>query len=116
MLGLDNSCLAACAIATTQRVLKIMGQGWATVGQMMSSNAGMRSPGLLRPGPANRHAAPEQLGPNDVVERSRRMHRNDLENVPAFLAEGLLFAPDTSGLTRRSKATRPARPSAPSGP
>jgi glutathione S-transferase len=25
------------------------------------------------------------------VERSRRIHRNDLENIPAFLASGLLF-------------------------
>lgn len=28
---------------------------------------------------------------NDYVERSRRLHRNDLENIPAFLAAGLLF-------------------------
>ena len=33
----------------------------------------------------------QQLEINDYVDRSRRMHRNDLENIPAFLACGLLF-------------------------
>ena len=28
---------------------------------------------------------------SDYVDRSRRMHRNDLENIPAFLACGLMF-------------------------
>ena len=28
---------------------------------------------------------------NDYVDRSRRMHRNDLENIPGFLFAGLLF-------------------------
>ena len=32
-----------------------------------------------------------QIEPNDYVERSRRMHRNDLENIPAFLACGMIF-------------------------
>jgi len=28
---------------------------------------------------------------NDYVDRSRRMHRNDLENIPAFWVAGLAF-------------------------
>ena len=28
---------------------------------------------------------------DDYVDRSRRMHRNDLESIPGFLAAGLLF-------------------------
>ncbi|WP_425412290.1 MAPEG family protein [Neptunicoccus sediminis] len=34
---------------------------------------------------------PSQLEVNDYVDRSRRMHRNDLENIPAFWIAGLLF-------------------------
>ncbi|MBX3430404.1 MAG: MAPEG family protein [Hyphomonadaceae bacterium] len=41
--------------------------------------------------PTNRNPRPEQLQPLEDVERSRRIHRNDLENIPAFLAIGLLF-------------------------
>ncbi|NQU70407.1 MAG: MAPEG family protein [Rhodospirillales bacterium] len=39
----------------------------------------------------NRNPHPEQLELSDYVDRSRRMHRNDLENIPAFLVCGLLF-------------------------
>ena len=39
----------------------------------------------------NKNPRPEQLEVHDYVDRSRRMHRNDLENIPAFLAIGLLF-------------------------
>lgn len=39
----------------------------------------------------NKDPRPEQLEVNDYVDRSRRMHRNDLENIPAFLAIGLIF-------------------------
>jgi glutathione S-transferase len=45
----------------------------------------------LNHGLINRNPRPEQLELNDYVDRSRRMHRNDLENIPAFLACGLLF-------------------------
>jgi glutathione S-transferase len=31
------------------------------------------------------------LAPNESVERIRRIHQNDLENLPFFLAAGLLF-------------------------
>jgi glutathione S-transferase len=58
---------------------------------MMKINAGLVSPEDLRPGPANRNPDPSQLEVNDYVDRSRRMHRNDLENIPAFWAAGLIF-------------------------
>ena len=58
---------------------------------MLKSDAGLASPEDLRPGLINRDPRPEQLELNDYVDRSRRMHRNDLENIPAFLACGLLF-------------------------
>ena len=58
---------------------------------MLKSDAGLVSPEDLQPGLINRNPRPEQLELNDYVDRSRRMHRNDLENIPAFLACGLLF-------------------------
>ena len=35
--------------------------------------------------------SPDQLLPNEYVERSRRMHANDVENIPLFLVTGLLY-------------------------
>jgi uncharacterized MAPEG superfamily protein len=87
-----NPALQVYAISASLGVLKIMGQGWMTVYRMTKSNAGLASPEDLRPGPLNRKPRPEQLDIDDYVDRSRRMHRNDLENIPAFLAIGLLFA------------------------
>ena len=91
LLTLDNPVFATYAIAAALMVLKIMGQGWMTVYRMMHANAGFASPEDLRPGALNKAPAPDQIEPNDYVDRSRRMHRNDLENIPGFLAAGLLF-------------------------
>lgn len=82
----------AYAIAAALMVLKVMGQGWMTVYRMMKVNAGFASPEDLRPGLINKAPDPAQLGLNDYVDRSRRMHRNDLENIPAFWVAGFLFA------------------------
>ena len=57
----------------------------------MKTNAGYASPEDLRAGKINRNPHPSQLEINDYVDRSRRMHRNDLENIPGFWAAGLLF-------------------------
>lgn len=72
-------------------VLKVMGQGWMTVYRMMKSDSGLASPEDLQSGPLNENPRPDQLAINDYVDRSRRMHRNDLENIPAFWAAGLVF-------------------------
>jgi uncharacterized MAPEG superfamily protein len=53
--------------------------------------SGLASAEDLRAGLINANPSPDQLQPNEAVERSRRMHRNDLENIPAFLAIGLIF-------------------------
>lgn len=90
-LSIENPVFQTYAIAAALMVLKIMLQGWMTVYRMMKSNSGLASPEDLRPGPLNPAPQPEQLEINDYVDRSRRMHRNDLENIPAFLAVGLLF-------------------------
>jgi uncharacterized MAPEG superfamily protein len=68
-----------------------MAQGWVTVLMMTRTDAGLINPEDLRRTPFNRNPRPDQLDPQPDVERSRRMQRNDLENIPAFLAAGLLF-------------------------
>lgn len=88
---LANPVFAAYAIAASLMVLKIMGQGWVTVYRMLKIGGGYASPEDLRAGMINKNPRPEQLDVNDYVDRSRRMHRNDLENIPAFLIAGLLF-------------------------
>lgn len=91
LLNIENPVFATYAIAASIMVLKIMGQGWMTVYRMMKSDSGLASPEDLQVGLINKNPRPEQLAVNDYVDRSRRMHRNDLENVPAFLAVGLIF-------------------------
>lgn len=88
---LTNPVFVTYAIAASLMVLKIMLQGWITVARMIKNDAGLVNPEDIKPGPANRNPRPEQLQPLDDVDRSRRIHRNDLENIPAFLAVGLLF-------------------------
>ena len=91
LLGFDNPTFTAYAVAAGLMVLKVMGQGWVTVWLMTRADAGLVSPEDLRATPFNRTPRPEQLEPHPEVERSRRMHRNDLENIPAFWVAGLLF-------------------------
>lgn len=86
-----NPVFVTYAIASALMVLKLMGQGWVTVYRMMKAKAGYASPEDLRAGMINRTPHPAQLEVNDYVDRSRRMHRNDLENIPGFWAAGLLF-------------------------
>lgn len=90
-LNMENPVFVTYMIAASIMVLKIMGQGWMTVYRMLKSNSGLASPEDLQVGLINRNPRPKQLEVNDYVDRSRRMHRNDLENIPAFLAAGLLF-------------------------
>jgi uncharacterized MAPEG superfamily protein len=91
LLTLENPVFKAYLIAASIMVVKVMGQGWMTVYRMLRTNAGWASPEDLRKGLINRAPDPSQLELNDYVDRSRRMHRNDLENIPAFWAAGLLF-------------------------
>jgi len=90
-LTLENPVFAAYAIAASLMVLKIMAQGWITVVRMMANQGGFVNPEDAKAGPANPKPRPGQLDLNDDVDRSRRIHRNDLENIPAFLAIGFLF-------------------------
>ncbi len=90
-LTMENPVFVTYMIASAIMILKLMGQGWMTVYRMLKIDAGLVSPEDLQPGLINRNPRREQLELVDYVDRSRRMHRNDLENIPAFLACGLLF-------------------------
>ena len=87
----ENPVFVTYMITGAIMILKIMGQGWMTVYRMLKSNSGLASPEDLQAGLINKNPQPEQLEINDYVDRSRRMHSNDLENIPAFLACGVLF-------------------------
>jgi len=91
LLTADNPVFIIYMITAALMVLKIMGQGWISVYRMMKIDGGMVNPEDVQAGPFNQNPRPEQLELNDYVDRSRRMHRNDLENIPAFLACGLIF-------------------------
>ena len=91
LLSLQNPVFLVYTVAASLMVLKVMGQGWMTVCRMLKVNGGWASPEDLRPGMINKDPNASQLDANDYVERSRRMHRNDLENIPAFWISGLLF-------------------------
>lgn len=91
LLSPENPVFVTYMIAAALMILKIMAQGWMTVIRMLRSDSGLASPEDLQAGLINKNPRPEQLELNDYVDRSRRMQRNDLENIPAFLACGLIF-------------------------
>jgi glutathione S-transferase len=64
---------------------------WLTVWRMTQEKGGLRSPEDLRKTALNPNPNPAQLGPNERVERVRRILQNDLENVPFFLVSGFLY-------------------------
>lgn len=91
-MTIQDPVFAAYVIAATLMILKMMGQGWITVYRMMKVGGGFLNPEDAAEGLTNPKPRAGQLDLDDYVERSRRMHRNELENVPGFLVAGLLFA------------------------
>ena len=91
LLNLHNPIFATYAVAASLMVLKAVAMSWLTVARMMQARGGFRSPEDLRRTPLNPNPDPAQLEPNERVERIRRIQMNDLENLPYFLAAGLLF-------------------------
>ena len=90
-LSLQNPLFATYAIAACLMILKAVSMSWLTVLRMMQVQGGFRSPEDLRRTPLNPTPDPSQLAPNEAVERVRRIHLNDLENLPFFLVAGFLF-------------------------
>ena len=90
-LSLQNPVFATYVIAASIMILKAAAMSWLTVLRMMQVKGGYHSPEDLRKTPLNPAPDPKQLEPNERVERIRRIHLNDLENLPFFLVAGLLF-------------------------
>lgn len=90
-LSLRDPLFATYAVAASLMILKVVAMSWLTVVRMMEVNGGFRSPEDLKKTVLNKTPSPAQLGPNDRVDRIRRIQLNDLENVPFFLAAGFLY-------------------------
>jgi glutathione S-transferase len=91
MTDFRDPLFATYVIAATLMLLKVASMSWLTVARMLQANGGFRSPEDLKKTPLNPKPDPRQLEPHESVERIRRIHQNDLENVPFFLIAGLLF-------------------------
>ncbi|MCP1334856.1 MAPEG family protein [Futiania mangrovi] len=89
--SLDDPVFATYAIAAALMILKTLAMAWLTVLRMMQVKGGYRAPEDLRKTPLNPAPDPKQLAPDERVERMRRIHMNDLENVPFFLVAGFLY-------------------------
>lgn len=96
---LHDPLLATYAIAASVMILKAVAMSWLTVARMLKVNGGFRSPEDLRRTALNPNPDPRQLERHEDVERIRRIHLNDLENVPFFLVAGLLFVLSQPSLT-----------------
>jgi glutathione S-transferase len=90
-LSLANPIFATYVVAATIMILKAVAMSWLTVARMMQVKGGFRSPEDLRKTALNPNPDPKQLQPDDRVDRIRRIHLNDLENLPFFLVAGLLY-------------------------
>ena len=90
-LSLQNPLFATYVVAATIMILKAASMSWLTVIRMVQVKGGYRSPEDLKKTALNPEPDPKQLGPNEPVDRMRRIHLNDLENIPFFLAAGFLF-------------------------
>lgn len=90
-LSLQDPLFATYAIAAALMILKAVSMSWLTVVRMMQVRGGFRSPEDLKRTPLNPAPHPRQLEPDERVERIRRIHLNDLENLPFFLAAGFLY-------------------------
>jgi glutathione S-transferase len=90
-LSLHDPLFATYAIAASLMILKAASMSWLTVARMLKVNGGFRSPEDVKKTPLNPNPDPKQLEPNEAVDRIRRIHLNDLENIPFFLAAGFLY-------------------------
>jgi glutathione S-transferase len=90
-LSLQDPLFGTYVIAATLMILKAVSMSWLTVVRMMMARSGFRSPEDLKKTPLNPAPHAGQLAPDERVDRIRRIHLNDLENLPFFLAAGFLY-------------------------
>ncbi len=89
--SLQNPVFATYVVAACLMILKAVAMSWLTVVRMMGANGGFRNPEDMKKTPLNPNPNANQTAPNESVERIRRIHLNDLENIPFFLVAGLLY-------------------------
>lgn len=89
--SLQNPVFATYVVAACLMILKAVAMSWLTVVRMMGANGGFRNPEDVKKTPMNPNPNANQTAPLESVERIRRIHLNVLENVPFFLAAGLLY-------------------------
>ncbi len=89
--SLQNPVFATYVVAACLMILKAVAMSWLTVVRMMGANGGFRNPEDMKKTPMNPNPNANQTAPLESVERIRRIHLNVLENVPFFLAAGLLY-------------------------
>ncbi len=90
-LSLTNPLFSTYVIAAAIMIIKVKAMSWLTVVRMTKVKGGFRSPEDAKKSPFNPTPDAAQLDKNESVERIRRIHLNDLENVPFFLVAGFLF-------------------------
>ena len=90
-LSLQDPLFATYVIAATVMILKAVSMSWLTVYRMIRVSGGFRSPEDLKKTPLNPSPDPAQIGPNEYVDRIRRIQMNDLENLPFFFVAGFLY-------------------------
>ena len=90
-LNLQDPLFATYTIAACLMILLAVATSWLTVVRMMQEKGGFRAPEDLRKTAFNPEPNPDQIKPNERVERVRRIQQNHLENLPFFLVAGLLF-------------------------
>ena len=90
-IALENPVFRTYLIAASLMILKMAGQAWMTVYRMTKVKGGYRSPEDVKRSPFNPQPSPDQTAPNEYVDRSRRIHQNDGENIPLFLVVGFLL-------------------------
>ncbi len=90
-ISLTNPVFATYVVAACIMILKAVLMSWLTVVRMVGENGGFRNPEDLRKTPLNPKPNSNQIAPNERVERMRRIHLNDLENIPFFLVAGFLY-------------------------
>lgn len=89
--NLSNPVFATYVVAACLLILKAVAMSWLTVARMVGANGGFRNPEDMKKTPMNPNPNANQTAPNESVERIRRIHLNDLENIPFFLVAGLLY-------------------------
>lgn len=90
-LTFANPVFVAYAVSAAVMVMKAVAMSWLTVARMLWFQSGFRAPEDLKRTLLNPAPNPQQLLPDERIERIRRIQQNDLENLPFFFTAGGLY-------------------------